>query len=104
MRKILFLAGVAATAAASPATARDGSPYVGIDAGILFPEAKDVNGSIDFTTNTTTRLDVGAQPIGRVKFQRGYDVDLNAGYDFGMFRVEGELGYKHSKIKHFDLN
>ena len=28
----------------------------------------------------------------------GYDLDAIAGYDFGMFRLEGEIGYKHTKI------
>ena len=26
----------------------------------------------------------------------GYDVDFRGGYDFGMFRLEGELAYKHA--------
>src|SRR6478672_2267528 len=99
MRKYLFLATIAAAAFASPAAARDGSPYVGVDLGIVFPEDKDVNGSIDFTNNTATRPDIGAAAIGRIRFKTGYDLDLNAGYDFGMFRVEGEVAYKHSKIK-----
>jgi len=103
MRKYLFLATIAAAAIASPAAARDGSPYVGADLGVVFPEDKDVNGSVDFTTNTATRPDIGAAGIGRIRFKTGYDLDLNAGYDFGMFRVEGEVGYKHAKVKHFDL-
>src|SRR5437868_1500068 len=104
MRKGLLLAAVAVAAVASPAAARDGSPYVGADLGILFPEAKDLNGSVDFTTNTTTRQDIGAAPIGRVRFKQGFDVDINGGYDFGMFRVEGELGYKHAKVKRYDFD
>ena len=28
----------------------------------------------------------------------GFDVDVIGGYDFGMFRVEGELGYKRACI------
>ena len=103
MRKYLFLATIAAAAFASPAAARDGSPYVGVDLGIVFPEDKDVNGSIDFTNNTATRPDIGAAAIGRIRFKTGYDLDLNAGYDFGMFRVEGEVAYKHARVKHFDL-
>src|SRR6266550_2958492 len=34
----------------------------------------------------------------------GYDVDLIGGYDFGMFRLEGELGYKRAKTKSLSLN
>src|SRR5690242_6859671 len=100
MRKYL-LAAVAAAAVSSPAFARDGSPYVGLEGGIVFPETKDVNGSVDFT-NPAVR-DIGAVPIGRVRFHQGYDVDAIGGYDFGMFRVEGELGYKHAKVKNYSL-
>ena len=102
MRKYMFLAAAAATAIASPALARDGSPYVGIDAGIFYPESKDINGNIDFSSATVT--DFGGASIGTVRFDQGYDVDLNAGYDFGMFRVEGELGYKHAKVKDFNTD
>src|SRR5689334_13317004 len=101
MRKYL-LAAVAAAAVSSPAFARDGSPYVGLEGGIVFPESKDVNGSIDFTSATVT--DVGAAALGRVRFHQGYDVDAIGGYDFGMFRVEGELGYKHAKVKSYNLS
>ena len=45
-----------------------------------------------------------AGSIGTVTFKQGYDVDVNAGYDFGMFRVEGELGYKHAKVNHFNTD
>ena len=34
----------------------------------------------------------------------GYDVDIIGGYDFGIFRLEGELGYKHSKIKSINID
>src|SRR5262249_6240347 len=102
MRKYLYLAATAAAALATPAAAHDGAFYVGADAGILFPENKDVNGSVDFTN--PLRTDIGAVPLGRIRFKEGYDVDVNGGYDLGMFRVEGELAYKHSKVKHFDLN
>ena len=101
MRKILFLATVAAAAVASPAYARDGSPYVGLEGGIIFPETKDVNGSVDFTNPTL--IDFGAASIGSERFKKGYDVDVIGGYDLGLFRIEGELGYKHSSVKHYNL-
>src|SRR6185437_5330756 len=99
MRKVLFLATVAGAVVAAPAAARDGSPYVGLDAGVVLPETKDINGNIDFTNPAV--VDFGGASIGTVKFREGYDVDLNAGYDFGIFRLEGELGYKHSRVKRF---
>ena len=100
MRKYL-LAAVAAAAVASPASARDGSPYVGLEGGIVFPETKDINGNATFTDPALTQI--GGAPIGRVHFKKGYDVDVIGGYDLGLFRIEGELGYKHSSVKTFSL-
>ena len=101
MRRYL-LAAVAAAVIATPAMARDNSPYIGLDAGFTIPTSKDVNGSAVFTNPTI--LPLGAAPIGKMKFKWGEDFDLNAGYDFGMFRLEGEVGYKHSKVRRFDFN
>jgi hypothetical protein len=52
MRKYL-LAAVAAAAIASPAMARDGSGYVGIEGGILFPKDQDADLFVDYTTTQT---------------------------------------------------
>jgi len=84
MRRYL-LAAVAAAAIATPALARDGSPYVGIEGGLMIVEDMDQDVRIG-----TDRFDDGFQ----VDFKRGIDVDGIAGYDFGPVRVEGELGYK----------
>ena len=46
--------------------------------------------------------DVTLDNVARVKNKTGYDVDLIGGYDFGMFRLEGELGYKRAKLKNVD--
>ena len=45
-----LLAAVAAAAIASPAVARDGSGYVGLEGGVLFPQKQDIDGAVDFTT------------------------------------------------------
>src|SRR3954454_23034666 len=99
MRNFL-LAAAATLAVATPAAARDGSGYVGLDGGVLFPRSEHIRGFIDFTN--TEAQDFGPNQVATVRYKAGYDVDLNAGYDFGMFRFEGELGYKHAKNK--DLN
>ena len=96
MHKYL-LAAVAAAAIASPAVARDGSGYVGLEGGVLFPQKQDIDGAVDFTTNTLTRVDLASSNVASAKLKTGYDVDIIGGYDFGIFRLEGELGYKHSK-------
>jgi opacity protein-like surface antigen len=104
MRKLL-LAAAATVAIAAPATARDGSGYVGIEGGALFPKSQSVNGTVDFTTvGTPGPVDFGPSSVAKVKYKTGYDVDLIGGYDFGMFRLEGELGYKRAKAKSLRFN
>ena len=98
MQKYLF-AAVAAAAIATPAMARDGSGYVGIEGGALFPKNRHVDATINFTDPLVT--DIATTRAATIRHKTGYDVDLIGGYDFGMFRLEGELGYKRSKLKRF---
>ena len=100
MRKYL-LAAVAAAAFATPALAADGSGYVGIEGGVLFPKKQHIDANIDFTNPAVT--DVTFNNVARIKNKTGYDVDAIAGYDFGMFRLEGELGYKRAKLKNITV-
>ena len=91
MRKIMLAAATAA-AMSTPAVARDGQPYVGIEGGALI--AKDQN--IDITLAGTDELCCNGtfENALEVDYKTGVDLDLIAGYDFGMFRLEGELGWK----------
>jgi len=86
----IILAYLCATALASPALAADGTPYVGIEAGVIKPRTSDVD-----------RQFSGGQygDFLDVRHKLGYDVDGILGYDFGMFRLEGELGYKRARHK-----
>ena len=84
-----LLAAVAALAIATPAAARDGSPYIGIEGGGMdLLTAKNnyqgIDGSLDGPINIHHKL--------------GLDADVVAGYDFGFFRAEAELGYKHATV------
>ncbi|MBA3243324.1 MAG: porin family protein [Acidobacteria bacterium] len=114
MRKyLLSAAAVAAVATAMPASARDGSGYVGVEAGLLFPKDTKVR-AIGTGTVTYTYYDEyyeedveATAPIAgdfsfRTTHRRGIDVDLIAGYDFGAFRLEAELGYKRAKHDEFE--
>ena len=92
MRNYL-LAAVAAAAIATPALARDGSPYVGIEGGLMIVE--DLVMDVDVNDGTTTTTLDNAFTID---FKPSLDADLIAGYDFGSFRLEGELGYKRLRI------
>jgi opacity protein-like surface antigen len=91
MRKYLLTAAAAAAFIATPAFA-DG-PYVGLEGGILFPQSTNVDA--DFTVGTFHK---SYNPAYRIKSDTGFDVDLIGGYDLGMFRLEGELGYKEANI------
>jgi OmpA-OmpF porin, OOP family len=94
MRKLL-LAAVATAAIASPAAARDGSGYVGVDLGAMIVE----NMRYDYEDSDT----VVEEAVG-VDSETGFDLGLVGGYDFGMFRVEGELAYKRASIEDLRLS
>lgn len=122
MRKYLF-AAAAVAAIASPASARDGAAYFGIEGGILFP--KDQDGDLDATFTQSAQAPVAGTPatlpgtgvVGAVAgppaalsgdldldYKKGFDIDAVAGYDFGMFRIEGELGYKRAKFDNVEID
>jgi len=106
MRKFL-LAAVATAAIASPAMARDGSPYVGVDFGILAPRNTnmDVDANFPVTTNPVVPSGVTHYNEGfDVDYKNGFDGDIVGGYDLGMFRIEGEVAYKHASIKDVDFD
>ncbi len=107
--KTLLFATAAIAVMASPAYAGSSGPYVGVEGGILFP--RDVNYQVNSTriqtvptgngllgqTVTTTNTIFGSGFVAESK--RGVDVDVIAGYDFGLFRIEGELGYKRARLR-----
>lgn len=101
MRKYL-LAAVAAAAIATPAFAQDAGPYVGIEGGLLFPKDSDVDADVNFTDPLIN--DANYDNIINIDYKRGYDLDAIAGYDFGAFRLEAELGYKRAKVDELQLD
>src|SRR6476660_8892449 len=109
MRKYL-LAATAALTFATPAAAKDHSGYFGGDIGAVWPKSQRIHGFVDFNgpvictpvvgaVCTIPPVDIGDTDIGKLKYKTGWDADLIGGYDFGMFRLEGQLGYMHSKLK-----
>ena len=103
MRKYLMAAAAAATIA-TPAVARDHSGYVGLEGGAMFPTKSSLH--IDATDSSyfgyyLYNYTGSYTPTLKTKYKTGYDVDVIAGYDFGMFRLEGELGYKRAKHKSY---
>ena len=95
MRKLAITLALASTAIATPAAGRDGSAYVGVEGGILYVD--DMEFDVEQTGFTF------APDLVRVDHNRGLDLDLVAGYDLGMFRVEGELGWKRASVDRVEL-
>ncbi|MEO7365103.1 MAG: outer membrane beta-barrel protein [Sphingomicrobium sp.] len=98
MYKLLF-ASVAVLALASPASARDGSGYVGLELGI----------SLDTDAKFDLRADDGIDVVDvdnafKVDFSPGRDFDLIGGYDLGLIRAEAELGYKRVSVDAVKFN
>ena len=89
MRKYLLAAAIV-TVIGSPAIARDHSGYIGLEGGVLFPETSHLGGTFSDSSGTDGTFGL--------KYKTGYDLDLNGGYDFGMFRLEAELGYKRAGL------
>ena len=89
MRKLAIAVALASTAMATPAVARDNSFYAGLEGGVMWVEDTDFD--YDFGTVHIQDAIVPSHNIG-------YDVDAIAGYDFGLVRLEGELGYKRASI------
>jgi len=90
MRKLLIAGALVSTALATPAFARDGSVYAGLDGGLVRPYKFDLRFH-NATTDVSNAM--------RIRHKLGFDVDGVVGYDFGMFRLEGELAYKRAELK-----
>lgn len=90
MRKLAITLALASTALATPALARDGAWYVGVEAGAMIVE------DLDFDVTTVAGLET--KNFSTVDYEYGYDFDGIVGYDFGGFRIEAEVGYRGAKI------
>jgi opacity protein-like surface antigen len=101
-----LLAAVAAAAIASPAAARDGQAYVGVEGGLVLANHEDFNYYLGFPAAPPSPPGgtVVAYDDNDVHFRPGVDLDVVAGYDFGMFRLEGELAWKSLHTKDFGVN
>ncbi|HEV2043723.1 MAG TPA: outer membrane beta-barrel protein, partial [Sphingomicrobium sp.] len=97
--KKLMIATLAAAAASSPALARDGQVYLGIEGGALWAQDIDIDAHA-----VQEGTDVFVDDAYQLDFKTGLDLDLIAGYDFGMVRAEAELSYKRAGIDEVDGN
>lgn len=91
MRKLAIVMGLASTALAGPAFAKDDAWYVGVEGGGMLIE--DSNWDLGTATNAL-----------RTDHSTGLDVDGIIGYDFGVFRTELEVGYKAANLSSVTTN
>src|SRR6187455_1050115 len=89
MRKLAIGLALASSALATPALATDNSWYAGIEGGLMIVQDMD----LDYEDSVNDLNDAVT-----IDHKTGFDVDLIAGYDFGWWRLEGELGWKHAGI------
>jgi opacity protein-like surface antigen len=97
----MILTRVAAAAAllTLPSVASAGMPYVGLDFGLSSGRANDLDESVTYQTDSgTPPAGVDYDDVFSAEYHHGVDVDVVAGYDFGLIRLEGELGHKRSGI------
>ena len=97
MRKYLLASALALVIRCTGSGDERDSGYVGIEGGILVPKSDSIQGDVVFTDPGPT--DFSRTNVGSYRFKKGLDLDFVGGYDFGMFRLEGELGYKHANTK-----
>ena len=91
MRKFAMVTAVAVSAImATPAVARDGSAYVGVDAGAMIVQ----DGEFDYFDVSTVARNAIA-----VDHKVGFDAGILAGYDFGAFRFEVEAARKRAGVE-----
>lgn len=94
MRKLAVGLALASTALASPAVARDGQWYVGLEGGAMLLEDSD----FDITTAAGAAVDADLDS------DYGYDFGALIGYDFGMFRLEAEGSYRKAQNDEYVSN
>ena len=88
MRKIilnaLIVSAMTTTALiATPALARDGAAYVGIEGGVTLP------------SDTTANLTDSSLGIG---YNTGFEIGGVVGYDMGFVRIEGDIAYRRAGL------
>jgi len=88
-----LLAASALALVSTPAAARDGAAYFGIEGGGIFFGGLDFDLEVD-DGDEVLEFDDAIE----IELSPGYDIDVSAGYDFGMVRGELELGQKRLNI------
>ena len=89
MRTYLVMGGIAAVLVSAPAAADDNQWYASADVGVLLPRDTEID---IMDTTSSAEFDNAVD----LQYNTGFEIGGALGYDFGAFKVEGELGYKHA--------
>ena len=85
-----------------PTSALAGSPYLGLEAGILSGRESDIDEHVEYHSSGTPNPDAPAgeefDDVLSVGYKSGHDIGIAGGYDFGWFRLELELAHKQSHL------
>ena len=95
MRKLAIVMALASTALAAPATAADGTWYAGVEGGLMKVEDVKFEARADNPAALRSTFEL--------VHNKGVDLDLIGGYDFGMIRAEVEAGYKRASLDEIKL-
>ena len=103
--KRYLLAAVAAAAIATPAMARDDQGYFGVEGGVNWVKSQSPDVDLTFTPLNnlagTPLLPANTQRFGNafdLGSHMGYNIGMYGGYDFGVFRLEGEVDWMHANL------
>ncbi len=96
MRKFVVAIALATTAMAGPALAKDKAWYIGVEAGAVLQENQEFD---IYNAARTVKVSDGL----RNRYNIGYDVGGNIGYDFGKFRAEFEVAYKDNELTNVNV-
>lgn len=91
-----------AVSLSSPALATE--PYVAIEAGSGSVRASDVDETVVYTSSPAVPGDpstVFTDDVFSARYKRAIDVGVVGGFDFGWFRIEGELANKRAGIRRY---
>lgn len=86
----------------SPAFAAQ--PYVGIEFGRETIRPSDVDETVEFRSNPAAPGDPDVlfyDDVFSARYEKGRDIGATGGFDFGWFRIEGELAQKRIKIDEY---
>jgi opacity protein-like surface antigen len=109
MKEFVLVLG-AANVIAIPSIAHAGNPYVTVEAGVGQARNNDIDQTASFGTTQSpssplappAESDTFFDDAFETIYSREHSAALIAGYDFGWFRAEVEVGRKRSRIKGVD--